>query len=746
MHPADSLPMHDAIELRGVATHNLKKIDVQIPHRAMTVISGVSGSGKSSLAFDTLYAEGQRRFLESLSTYARQFLQRMEKPPVELVRHLLPAVALEQKNSIRHGRSTVATLTELADHLQLLYAHVGVTTCPACREVVRKDTPEAVAADLEAMGEGRRLLLLADVPVVAPQTPQHLLEVLAAQGHQRLWWEGEAKRMDEIDPDKLLSQQVFCVVVDRLKVKQGDALWLREAIEGAFKLGDGKIRVLDVTQAPYAERRFHATFSCNGCGRVFVEPTPSMFSFNSPLGACPACSGFGKVSGIDMNKVVPDRGLTLERGAIAPFELPSQQKRKERLLERAAAQAIPIDVPFGRLREEDQQWILKGGKGFVGVQGFFDYLAEHKHKPHYRIMLAKYRGYTLCPDCQGQRFGEAVRCVTVEGRSFAQVCLMTLREAREVFDALALSPEALRRVAPVLAELRARLHYLDRVGLGYLTLDRPSRTLSGGEVQRIHLTASLGRMLTDTLYVLDEPTAGLHARDTERLLQVLRGLRDIGNAVVIVEHDPEVIRAADWVLELGPTGGEGGGRVLFQGTPTQLTSAPTPTGASLQGRAKMSPPKVRPFAPGFDPFLEVFGARENNLKELSVKIPLQRLVCVTGVSGSGKSTLVHRCLHDAWRQARGEEVEPPLVDRVEGFGLFGEMVVMRQGGPARSSRSNLATATEAWNPIRKLFGELREALDVGLGPGDFSFNRAGGRCEKCEGTGTLTVEMHFMSD
>lgn len=740
---------HDIIEMSGVCTHNLKRVDVQIPHRAMTVISGVSGSGKSSLAFDTLYAEGQRRFLESLSTYARQFLQRMEKPPLDLVRNVLPAVALQQKNTVRNARSTVATLTELADHIQLLFTHVGQTRCPACQEPVRRDSPDMVVRTLEAELMGHRVLFVADVPVLAIQTPQQVLDELVTEGYQRIYFNGETIRLEDAAVEELLEQTSFGVVVDRIKILAEDRLRLREAVEAGFRVGDGRLRVIDVQErdAP-VERVFQTTFACNGCGRTFVEPIPALFSYNSPLGACPECSGFGRVAGLDMDKVVPDRSLSLQKGAIAPFESSARAPRKKRLLEVAQDRAIPIDIPFGQLRPEDQEFLLEGGEGFMGVRGYFEALAEKKHKPQARIMVARYRGYTRCPTCKGRRFNEEALSVYVADRTISDYYKMTLRDALPAFEALPLGEDH-ARVAPVMEEVVARLRYLNQVGLGYLSLDRQSRTLSGGEVQRIHLTSSLGRMLTDTMYVLDEPTAGLHARDTTQLLEVLHGLRDIGNAVVVVEHDPDIIRGADWVVEIGPKGGERGGQVVFQGSVEELRGAQTATGEAVRKTYLLDEASLeaRAFQPSRDPHLTLVGARENNLQGVTARIPLGRLVCITGVSGSGKSTLVHRCLFDSWQRSVGLGNPAPVnIESVQGLEQIGELVLMEQGGLARSSRSNLATYTKAWDGIRKLFGGLRSSREHGLGPGSFSFNRPGGRCEKCEGTGSLVVEMHFMAD
>ncbi len=734
----------------GVETHNLKKIDVRIPHRALTVISGVSGSGKSSLAFDTLYAEGQRRFVESLSTYARQFLQRMEKPPLTRVHNILPAVALRQKNSITHARSTVSTLTELSDHIQLIYTHIGVTRCPGCGEIVQRDTPTSVLKVL-AQQDGRRLIFIADVHVLSVQTPQKVLEDLAAEGHQRIYLDGKAVNIADVDVERLLELKSFPVVIDRVKTGPDGRSRLQEAIENTFALGGGRLRVLDVTEkgAEPTERIFKTAFACNSCDKIFIPPQPALFSFNSPIGACPECSGFGKTSATDPRKVIPNPDLSLEQGAVVVFETDSRRSYRSKLLKYARDASVPTDVPFGQLRPEDKDFILHGKGRFKGVMGFFDRLKEKRHKPQNRILLARFRGYTTCHVCDGQRFSPEAMCVTVAGHTIADFYGMRIREARVAFDDLQLTEAEAERVEPLLEEVKARLSYLDHVGLGYLHLSRQSRTLSGGEVQRIQLTSSLGRTLTDTLYVLDEPTAGLHARDTLRLLEVLQRLRDIGNTVVVVEHDPDMIKGADWAVELGPLGGEHGGKLLYQGPTKGLMGLDTPTGRSLEDRTpgQRSLLGALAFDPQRDPYVAVLGAAQNNLQGINVRFPLHRLTCVTGVSGSGKTSLVHKCLFDAWRRMKGHSgVEEPYIKALEGFDDLRDVVMMRQGGLGRSSRSTIASYSKAWDAIRKIFGGLPDAKEHGLGPGSFSFNRPGGRCEKCEGTGRLVIEMHFMAD
>ncbi len=740
--------------LRGVRTHNLKGVSARFPHRRLTVVSGVSGSGKSSLAFDTLYAEGQRRFVESLSTYARQFLQRMERPPVEQVTDIQPAVALQQKNSVKNARSTVATLTELSDHLHLIYTHIGVTRCTRCGEVVRRESAATVAERLEQVAAGSRLYFVAEVPVLEIETPQQVLEALVAEGYRRLWLDGAAVLMEEVAPERLLRAQAFEVVVDRQKAQPGgDPLRLREAIEQAFRLGRERLTIHVESPAGGEALVFDKAFRCNACRTPQVEPIPQLFSSNSPLGACEACSGFGRVAGVDLDKVIPNPELTLEGGAVSVWETEGKLPWKRKLLKKAMERGYAIDIPYRALPEEARRFVVEGGKGFGGVEGFFATLEEKRFKPSHRILLARYRGYTPCKACGGSRLSPAARAVSVDGRTIDQLLGMTVREAAAYFDAAPPRWPARdrARVEPLLEEIQSRLRYLMTVGLGYLSLGRPSRTLSGGEVQRIHLTSSLGRMLTDTLYVLDEPTAGLHPRDSLRLLSVLHALRDIGNTVVVVEHDPDIIQGADHVIELGPCGGERGGRIVFEGDVESLKAADTPTGDAFQRRVLTAPPgrvgQGSLLGEGPQRWLRVVGARENNLQGVTAAFPLGRLTCVTGVSGSGKSTLVHACLYEGWRRLQGiGGAEAGRFEALEGTEEVSELVLMGQGGLGRSKRSTVASYTKAWDGIRKLYGESQGAARLGLGPGHFSFNTPGGRCERCEGTGTVLVEMHFMAD
>jgi excinuclease ABC subunit A len=741
-------PKAETVSLRGVRTHNLKGIDCDIPHGKLTVINGVSGSGKSSLAFDTLYAEGQRRYTESLSTYARQFLQRMERPPVESVKNIQPALALRQKNEVSNARSTVGTITEVDDHLQLLYTHIGETTCPKCNIAVVRDTVPGVVSEIESFEEGTRLIIVAESEAPQEEHRHAVLKHLVQEGYRRLFIDGETIDITETDIESLLDRDAFPVVIDRIKVREGEGMRISEAVEAGFGLGKGRIEVYfydDLDRAPVV---FDRAFRCNSCGTDFVEPQPALFSFNSSLGACDECSGFGKVMGIDFKKVIPNPGLSLDEGAIACFETPKYKKHRRKLLELCKERGTPVDVPFFKLPEEDQDFIKEGGKvgrkRWKGVRGFFNSLKSKQYKTHVRIFLARYRGYDRCPECKGSRLNQSARNVTVHGKAISDIWQMRIEVAREYFNELDLPPELYARVATLIEEIRHRLNYLDTIGCGYLSLDRQSRTLSGGEMQRIHLTTSLGRALTDTLYVLDEPTAGMHARDTDNLMEVLYELRDLGNTVVVVEHDPEVIEGADYVIEIGPRGGEQGGEIMFAGPIEEFHAQETLTSSTLARRrgVQIDPKTAKPSG-----HVRIVGAREHNLDDLTVELPYERLSVVTGVSGSGKSTLCEDILYNGWKALQGRGgVEAGAVGKLEGLDVFDDVVLMDQSAVGRSNRSNALSYTGAFDDVRKIYAGTRQAKVSGLSIGDFSFNTPGGRCEKCQGTGTITVEMHFMAD
>lgn len=748
------------VTLRGVRTHNLKGIDCKIPHGQLTVISGVSGSGKSSLAFDTLYAEGQRRYTESLSTYARQFLQRMERPPVEAVKNIQPALALRQKNDVSNARSTVGTITEVDDHLQFVYTHIGETTCPKCGTLVGRDTVPGVVSAIEAMDDGTRLILVAQADGGESQHRHAVLKHLVQEGYRRLLIDGETLDITESDIESLLDRTSFPVIIDRLVVRDDEEMRFSEAIEAAFALGNGRVEVYFYDDLERDPLIFDRAFRCNGCGRDFIEPQPALFSFNSSLGACDTCSGFGKVMGVDFKKVIPNTRLTLKEGAIACLETPAYRKDRSKLFDACRDREIPLDVAFEKLDPAEQDFVIEGGKRgkdgksgkkHKGVRGFFKSLKKKQYKTHVRIMLARYRGYDRCPDCKGARLNASARNVRVAGVSIGDIWQMRLSEAKTYFEKLKLPDDQYARVATLLDEITHRLDYLNEIGCGYLRLDRQSRTLSGGEMQRIHLTSSLGRALTDTLYVLDEPTAGMHASDTDKLMQVLYDLRDLDNTVVVVEHDPEVIEGADYVIEIGPGGGEQGGELLFSGPIGDFRDRSTVTSQALDERKELARSAAAADL-GRDAskargFVRIVGAREHNLDDITVEIPYGRLTAVTGLSGSGKSTLCEKVLYQGWKAMKGQGgTDAGAHDALEGLDRFDEVVLMDQAAVGRSSRSNSLSYTGAFDAVRKLFAASRDAKHAGLGVGDFSFNTAGGRCEACNGKGTITVEMHFMAD
>ena len=730
----------NVVTLRGVKTHNLKNIDCGIPHNYLTVVTGVSGSGKSSLAFDTLYTEGRRRYTESLSTYARQFLERVARPPIDAIHNVQPAVALKQKNDVSNARSTVGTITEIDDHLHLVYTHGGETYCPHCEVPVRRDEATEITATLLGLEEGVRLVLVAQVEAPMAEHRGPLLEQLLSEGYRRLYLEGETTDITESDVENLLDRKSFPVVIDRLIVREGEEMRFSEAVEQALGLGGGRIEVF-FHRSEREPLIFDQAFRCNLCGCDLVEPQPALFSFNSSLGACPTCSGFGKTMGLDMKKVIPNPRLSLKEGAIACFQKGRHKKYQTTLNQACRAEGIALDKPFQSLSREQQDFIRFGGQGYQGISGFFKKLQTKQYKTHVRIFLAKYRGYDTCEDCRGSRLGPQARQVRFDGRMISDFWEMRIEEAREYFLNLSLPPQQEARVKTLVEEIRHRLDYLDEIGLGYLELGRQSRTLSGGEMQRIHLTSSLGRALTDTLYVLDEPTAGLHARDSRKLLSVLQGLRDLGNTVVVVEHDPEIILGADHIIELGPVGGEEGGFLTYSGPISSFQF-----GEDVDFfRADAMAAEV--MAKEIDGEIRITGARHHNLKEIDVSIPKGRITAISGVSGSGKSTLVSDILYNGWRRLQGQGgIEAGDFDTLQGLDSFDGVELMDQSSIGRSSRSNAMSYTKAFDGIRKIFADTLQAQEGGVSAGDFSFNTPGGRCEACDGTGSLTVEMHFMAD
>ncbi|MDE6624076.1 MAG: excinuclease ABC subunit UvrA [Alistipes sp.] len=737
--------MHEhTIYIKGARVHNLKNIEVEIPHDKLVVITGLSGSGKSTLAFDTIFAEGQRRYVESLSAYARQFLGKINKPDVDIISGIAPAIAIEQKVNTRNPRSTVGTTTEIYDYLKLLFARVGHTFSPVSGQEVRCYDVDDVAARILALGEGARAVIAAPIRLKEGQGLIEKLTLLLAEGLMRVYTHGAVRLIEDIlpevgpdtDPAELLA------VIDRLKVAQDDDTQtrIRDSVARAFSYGGDVCYVVSDRGAEEYSSRFEAD------GIRFEPPTEHLFSFNNPLGACPRCEGYGKVVGIDEDLVIPDKSRTIYEDAVACWRGETMRRWKEQLIVNASKFGFPIHTPFHELTPEQKLLLWRGNEYFHGLDDFFAYIDKERHKIQFRVMKARYTGKTLCPECGGSRLRREALYVRVGGRTIADLTACPVDELIAFFADLELDEYDAKTASRILLEIRNRLQYLSDVGLGYLTLDRLSSTLSGGESQRINLSTSLGSNLTGSLYILDEPSIGLHPRDTHRLIRVLEQLRDLGNTVIVVEHEEEVIRAADWIVDIGPRAGENGGEVVFSGPiPQLLESRASLTADYLTGRRTITPPTT---PRGWSHALTIRGARENNLRNIDVRIPLGVMTCITGVSGSGKSSLAKGILYPALRRMLYDTgIKPGDFDGIEGdVQLLGAIEMVDQNPIGKSSRSNPVTYIKAYDEIRRLFADQPYAQHTGLNASHFSFNVAGGRCEECQGEGVIKVSMQFMAD
>ncbi len=763
---------NESIVVRGARVHNLKNVDLEIPHNQLTVVTGVSGSGKSSLAFDTIYAEGQRRYVESLSAYARQFLERIEKPDADLIDGIAPAVAIKQKNSTRNPRSTVATATEIYDYLRLLFARVGHTFCGNCGGEVRKDSVDEVADRLLAMPEGTRFNVLFPLVAISAEpvepekkkgrkskkqaapaedelTKARLFE-LRKRGFNRLFQRGQVFEFST--PESLLdidfTKPVY-LLVDRIVTAPDNRSRIVDAIESAYReAGEVIFETVPREEGSTPERfRFAQRFECKNCHLKYDEPEPRLFSFNNPYGACPTCQGFGNTIDFDMDLVVPDPTLSLNQGAIEPWTKPKYRPLGTEMKRYARSAGIPLDVPWRDLTKDQRHILIDGDGKYPGVRGFFNHLERKKYKLHVRVFLSRYRGYSQCSSCGGARLRTEARNVRVAGKNICEVTAMTVEEATKFFSTIQLTREETDIAGKLLEEIQSLLRFLNEVGLEYLSLNRLASTLSGGEAQRIQLATSLGSRLVGTLYVLDEPSIGLHSRDTNRLINILHDLRDLGNTILVVEHDPEIMREADRILDLGPGAGENGGKLVAAGTYDEIKkNAQSLTGRYLADELHIPLPTQRRALTARK--ITIKHAYAHNLKGIDVEIPLGMMVVITGVSGSGKSTLVHDILYQGLatekRQVTGLQLSG--FDSIEGADLIDEVVLVDQSPIGRTPRSNPVTYIKAFDAIREHFASLPEAQKRGYTAGHFSFNIPGGRCENCQGDGTVTVEMQFLAD
>jgi len=739
---------HDIL-VRGAHVNNLKGVDVNIPRNKFVVITGVSGSGKSSLAFDTLYAEGQRRYVESLSAYARQFLGRMAKPECEAIKGLPPAIAIEQKVNTRNPRSTVGTSTEIYDYMRMLYGRVGHTISPVSGKEVRHDTAENVVEEIKTLAEGTRLAIAAPVTLPAGRNFATQLEVYFKAGYTRMLKGDEFVAIEDLLSMKKIPSTAkdYRLLIDRT-VASGDAeeeSRLTESVETAFFEGHDKMDlVIYGSDGNVETRSFSKSFEADGIR--FMEPEPQMFNFNNPYGACPRCEGFGRTVGIDEKLVIPNGELSVFEDCVMCWRGEVMSEWKREFINMASKHGFPIHRPYNQLTEAQKKLLWEGDGSFKGINGFFEWVSGQQHKIQYRVMLARYRGKTLCPECHGGRLRKEAQYVKVGGRSITELVRMSVADVLKWFESLRLSEHDQAVASRLLVEITNRLRFLVNVGLGYLTLDRLSNSLSGGESQRINLATSLGSALVGSLYILDEPSIGLHPRDNDRLTRVLKQLQGIGNTVVVVEHDEDIMRAADYLIDVGPAAGRLGGEIVYQGDLEHLHNAEQSlTRKYLEGEMKIEVPRTRRHSSSY---IEVKGASEHNLKDIDVKFPLGVINVVTGVSGSGKSTLVRDVLYRGLLRMMGEAADTPGAHRAITGDVkrIGAVEFVDQNPIGRSSRSNPATYLKAYDEIRRLFADRQLSQQMGYTPGHFSFNAEGGRCEECKGEGTITIEMQFMAD
>lgn len=730
------------IIIKGARLHNLKNINVIIPRNKLVVLTGLSGSGKSSLAFDTLYAEGQRRYVESLSSYARQFLGRLNKPQVDSIKGIAPAIAIEQKVNSTNPRSTVGTSTEIYDYLKLLFARIGNTFSPVSGDEVKKDTVTDVVNYVKSFPEGSKMLLLAPVHVEKSRTPEEKLKVLLQQGYSRIKFRDEVLRIDETDLSKIEEKDLF-LVVDRIVTKDEEDFYnrLADAVQTSFFEGKGELFIESLSDKKL--RQFSNKFELDGM--TFLEPNIHLFSFNNPYGACPKCEGYGDVIGIDEDLVIPNTGLSVYENAIFPWRGESMSWYRDQLVKNSHKFNFPIHKPYFELSQEQKDLIWNGNQHFEGLNQFFAFLESKAYKIQNRVMLSRYRGKTRCSVCKGKRLRPEANFVKVGGATITQLVEMPINKVADFFENLELSESDAAIAKRLLTEIKNRLSFLSKVGLTYLTLNRKSNTLSGGESQRINLATSLGSSLVGSMYILDEPSIGLHPRDTLKLIEVLKSLRDLGNTVIVVEHDEDIMKAADEIIDIGPEAGTNGGEVVATGTFSDILVSDSLTSKYLNNTLRIEVPKKRRTSKYY---IDIFGARENNLKNIDVRFPLGIFTAVTGVSGSGKSTLIKRILYPAMcKEIGGFGEKAGQFTKIEGnFGNVTSVEFVDQNPIGRSSRSNPVTYIKAYDDIRNLFSNQKLSDIRGYKPKHFSFNVEGGRCETCKGEGEVTIEMQFMAD